>query len=156
MCPQIIAGQGSDLTKTVAQLIKELLENNWPTSAFDPLKSDIGFGLDTWDDYGDIDIHVNADRSISEPMTIGWGRSKIMDPVSIHLFVRKNQEEIPSNMGNAQRKIEEIVKDNAAALGQGVTALRWDGWDPIVMDKSLKDIWHGVGHATAIYFKVKV
>ena len=154
--PQIIAGTGTDLTKTVSQLVKELLENNWPTSAFDPLKVDIKFGLDTWDNYGDIQLHVNADKSTSIPSTLGWNRSQVMDTVAIHLYVRKNQEEIPLNMGNAQRKIEEIIKDNAASLGQGVTAIRWDGWDPIFIDKNLKDVWHGIGRTTAVYFKVKV
>src|SRR6266496_4131949 len=101
MSPQIIAGQGSDLTKTIAQLVKELLENNWPTSAFDPLKVDIKFGLDTWDNYGDIQLHVNADKSTSIPSTLGWNRSQ-------------------------------------------------------VMDTNLKDVWHAIGHASAIYFKVKV
>ena len=154
--PQVIAGTASDLTKTVSQLVKELLENNWPTSAFDPLKADIGFGLDTWDDYGDLDIHVGADRGISVPHTIGWARTKVTDPVVINLFVRKVQEEIPANMGNAQRKIEEIIKDNAATLGQGVQILRWDGWNNVFLDNNLKDVWHAIGRASAIYFKVRV
>jgi hypothetical protein len=155
--PQIIAGQGSDLSKTVAQLVKELLENNWPTSAYDPLKSDIGFGMGTWDSYGDIDIHVNADKSISSPLTIGWSRSQIYDPVTINLFIKTNQENAPpTNMITAKTKIEEIIKDNAAALGQGITALRFDGWDPTFQDTNLKDVWKAVGHATAIYFRVKV
>ena len=155
--PQVIAGTASDLTKTVSQLVKELLENNWPTSAFDPLKTDIGFGLDTWDDYGDIDIHVTeANRVLSTPYSIGWGYSKVIDPVRIDLYVRKAQEEIPANMGNAQRKIEEIVKDNAATLGQGVQILRWDGWERLFSDNNLKDVWHAIGRASAIYWKVKV
>lgn len=156
MTPQIIAGTGADLTKTVAQLVKELLESAWPVSAFDPLKADIKFGLDTWDNYGDIQIHVTAEKSFSQPMTLGWTRSQVMDPVLINLYVRKNQEEIPLNIGNAQRKIEEIIKDNAASLGQGVTAIRWDGWDRVVIDNNLKDVWLAIGHATGIYFKVKV
>ncbi len=156
MCPQIIAGTGSDLANTVAELVKNLLSNNWPISSFDPLKSEIDFGLHTWNDYGDIDIHVNADKGISTPDTLGWNRSKVVDPVLIHLYVRKNQQEIPLNMGNAQRKIEEIIKDNAAALGQGISILRWDGWESITIDKSLRDIWHAIGHASAVYFKVKV
>lgn len=154
--PQIIAGTGTDLTKTVSQLVKELLETNWPTSAFDPLNTDIGFGLDTWDDYGDIDIHVTADKSFSMPDTIGWIRSKVTDPVLITLFVRKNTDFIPVNMGNAQRKIEEIVKDNAASLGQGIPILRWDGWEQIVIDNNLKDVWQVKGHASAVYFKIRV
>jgi hypothetical protein len=153
--PQVIAGQGTDLTKTVAQLVKELLENNWPTSAYNPLKSEIGFGLGTWDNYGDIDIHVQAERGISRPFTIGWQYSQVLDPVLIHLFVRSNTEELPVNMGNAQRKIEEIIKDNATALGQGVQMLRWDGWERIFEDKNLQDIWHAIGKASAIYWRVK-
>jgi hypothetical protein len=153
---QIVAGTGSALTKTVSQLVKELLETNWPTSAYDPLNTDIGFGLDTWDDYGDIDIHVTADKVVSAPDTIGWGRSKVTEAVFVNLFVRKNTDQIPTNMGNAQRKIEEIIKDNAASLGQGVTMTRWDGWDPVKMDNSLNDVWKVVGHASAIYFLVHV
>jgi hypothetical protein len=154
--PQIIAGTASDLTKTVSVLVKEVLENQWPISAFDPVKADIGFGLDTWDDYGDIDIHVAADRTLSRPTTIGWRYSKVIDTVTVNLFVRKVQDEIPQNMGNAQRKIEEIIKDNAGSLGDGVQMIRWEGWNSVALDNNLKDVWHAIGRASAIYFKVKV
>lgn len=154
--PQQIAGQGADLTKTVSQLVKELLEAQWPTSAFDPLKTDIKFGLDIWDDYGDIQMHINQDRGLSSPDTIGWGRSRVIDPVLINLFMRANQEQIPSNFGNTQRKIEEIIKDNAANLGQGVQMLRFDGWERPFFDNNLKDIFHAILRVTAIYWKVKV
>lgn len=152
---QIITGTTSDLTKTVAQLVKELLENNWPTVGFDPLKSDIGFGLDVWDDYGDIDIHVTAGPSVSSPATLGWTYSRIIDAAVITLYVRKNVDFIPTNMGNAQRKIEEIIKDNASALGQGIMMLRWDGWEKVFIANNLVDVWQGVGRCSAIYFKVK-
>ena len=154
--PQVIAGQGTDLTKTVSQLVMELLQNNWPTSAFDPLKTDVKFGTDTWDDYGDIQIHVNPDRGSSMPTTIGWRYSQVTDPVRINLFMRANQEQIPVNSGNAQRKIEEIVKDNAASLGQGVQILRWDGWEQPFFDSNIKDTWHAIARASAVYWKVKV
>lgn len=154
--PQIIAGTGADLSKTVAQLVKELLENNWPTSAFDPLKADVKFGLDSWDDYGDIQIHVNAGTVTSLPYTLGGDYSKVTDSAVIHLFVRKVQEEIPLNMGNAQRKIEEIIKDNIRNLGQGIPILIFSGWDRVFMDNNLKDIWHAIGGSSATYWKVKV
>jgi hypothetical protein len=155
--PLVIAGTASDLTKTVSELVKELLENNWPTSAYNPLKSEIGFGLGTWDEYGDIDIHVQADRGVSRAATIGWRYTMVTDPVLIHLYVKSNTEEIPPNMGNAQRKIEEIVKVNAATgLGQGIQVLRWDGWERIFEDKNLQDVWHAIGRTSAIYWKVKV
>ena len=153
--PQVIAGTASDLTKTISVLVKELLDTNWPAAPFDPAKLDTKFGVDTWDDYGDIQIHVNQDRGFSQPVTLGWSYSMVVDPVLIHLFVRANREEIPSNMGNAQRKIEEIVKDNAASLGQGVQMLRWDGWERPFFDTNLRDVWHVFGRATAIYWKAK-
>ena len=153
--PQVIAGTASDLTKTVSQLVKELLENNWPTSAYNPMKSEIGFGLGSWDDYGDIDIHVQADRAESRPFTLGWRYNKVRDPVLIHLYIRSNTEELPSNMGNAQRKIEEIIKDNATSLGEGIQMLRWDGWERISEDNNIQSVWHAIGKASAIYWKVK-
>jgi hypothetical protein len=156
MCPQIISGTNSDLTSTVSELIRDLLRDNWPTSGFDPVNTDIDFGISTWNNYGDIDIHVNADKSVSTPMTLGWTRSAVLDTVAIHLYVRANQTEIPANAGNTQRKIEEIIKDNAANLGQGIISLRWEGWGPIVIDNNLKEVWHAIGKATAMYVKVKV
>jgi len=152
---QIVAGTNSGLTATVSSLVRDLLANNWPTSGFDPLASDIGFGLDVWDNYGDIDIHITADRTVSVPSTIGWTYSKVSETVQITLFVRKNADTIPSNMGAAQRMIEQIVKDNATALGQGVTMLRWDGWDRIFIAPSTQDVWQVVGRATAVYWLVK-
>jgi hypothetical protein len=154
--PQIIAGTASDLTKTVAQLVKEVLENNWPTSGYNPLKSEIGFGLGTWDNYGDIDIHVQSERGESKPYFIGWKYSMIVDPVLIHLYVKSNTEELPINVGNAQRKIEEIINDNASTLGQGIQMLRFDGWERVAEDTNLQSIWHAIGKASAIYWKVKI
>src|SRR5580765_5591044 len=131
--PQIVAGTASALTKTIAKMVKELLETNWPTSAYDPVAADIGFGLDTWDNYGDIDIHVTPDRTNSVPSTIGWTYSKVTENVFVTLYVRKNTDTIPDSFGSAQRMIEQIIKDNAASLGQGVTMLRFDGWDRLLV-----------------------
>jgi len=153
--PQVIAGTASDLTNTIAELVKNLLETNWPTSAYDPLKSEVDFGLDTWNDYGDIDIMVNADKCTSQPATIGWTYSAITESVTINLFVRKNTQAIPSSLGSAQRKIESIIKDNAASLGQGVTAIRFDGWDPVNAGNTILDVWKITGRASAIFFRVK-
>ena len=150
--PQVIAGTGVPLSKTIAKLVKELLENNWPTSAYDPLKADIGFGLGTWDDYGDIDIHVNTDVSTSQAEDSGGTYTKIIDPVLIKIYVRKNADEIPDNIGNAQRKAEEIIKDNMRTLGQGIPLIRFDGWNEILEEDNLKDVWQTTGRASAIYW----
>lgn len=125
--PQIIAGTASNLTKTIAVLVKELLETNWPTSAYSPVASEIGFGIDTWDDYGDIDIHVNPSKSITLPFTIGGGYTSTKDTVTINVFVRSNQQEVPPTLGNAERKVEEIINDNGTSLGEGVQMLHWGG-----------------------------
>jgi hypothetical protein len=154
--PQVVAGQGADLSKSVAELVRDLLSTNWPATGYDVVKDDINFGLGTWDDYGDIDIHVNAIAGTSEPYVLGWSYSKIIDPVAVRLFYRKNSEEIPPELSKVQRKVEEIIKDNTASLGQGITMLRWDGWGDIIEDESLQDVWVANGTATAIYWRVKV
>lgn len=153
---QIIAGQATDLTKTIAELVRDLLYNNWPTATYDPVRADVDFGMETWNDYGDIDIHVTAEPATSRPLTIGWLMSQVIDPVLISLYVRKNQQTIPtSSLGGAQRKIEEIIKDNAASLGQGVQMLRFDGWGRLNEGNTIKDVWRINGRASAIYFRVK-
>ena len=92
----------------------------------------------------------------SEPYVLGWSYSKITDPVVIRVFYRKNSEEIPPELSKVQRKVEEIIKDNVASLGEGITMIRWDGWGDIIEDESLKDVWVANGTATAIYWRVKV
>lgn len=154
--PQVISGTGTDLTKTVAKLVKELLENNWPTSAYDPVKADIGFGNGIWDDYGDIDIHVNTETSESRPVVMGGTVSEIFDPVTIHIYVKKNTDEVPDTLGSAQRKAEEIIKDNMSGLGQGIPIINFNGWDRVFEDDNLKDVWQVTGRATAIYWRIKV
>ena len=153
--PQVIAGQATDLTKTVAKLTKELLQNNWPTTGYSPPKSDIRFGLGTFDGYRDIHIHVNPAEGTSEPYTVGWEYSKITDPVSINVYVRKVADEIPDSMGNVTRKVEEIIKDNVANLGQGITMIRFDRWGDVLEDDNLQDVWRCSGLASAIYWRVK-
>jgi hypothetical protein len=154
--PQVIAGQPTDLQKSVAELVRDLLYANWPTAGYDVLRDDISFGLGTWDDYGDIDIHVNAAAGTSEPYVLGWSYSKVTDPVIIRLFYRKNSEEIPAELSKVQRKVEEIIKDNVANLGQGITMIRWDGWGDIFEDENIKDVWVANGTASAIYWRVTV
>lgn len=151
---QIVTGTASDLTVTVASLVKTLLETNWPASGYDPIASDIGFGLERWDDYGDIDIHVVPDRTISKPWTLGWKYSQVTESVYINLYVRRNLETIPPSVGGAQRMIESIIKDNAANLGQGIPALRFDGWNPLNAGNAIQDVWLLTGKASAIFFRV--
>lgn len=151
---QIISGTGSDLTVTVASLVKDLLEANWPVSGYDPIKSDIGFGLERWDDYGDIDIHVVPDRVFSQPITLGWKYSQVTEYVYINVYVRKNQQTIPTSLGGAQRMVESIIKDNAKNLGQGINELRFDGWSPLNAGNRIQDVWLLTGKASAIFFRV--
>jgi hypothetical protein len=153
--PTIIAGQLTDLTKTVAKLVKELIQNNWPIAAYSPLKSEIRFGLGTFDGYRDIHIHVNPAEGESEPDCLGWSYYKVTDPVTINVFVRKNTEEIPDSLGNVQRKIEEIIRENVGNLGQGITAIKWNRWGDAFQDDSLEDVWRISGYASAIYWRVK-
>jgi len=154
--PTVIAGQVSDLTKTVAVLVKELLYNNWPTTAFTPLRSNVRFGNGTFDKYRDLHIHVNRIEGDSEPYTADGTYTKIIDPVSIHIFVRKNSDEVPDTLGIMQRKVEEIIRSNMSTLGQGITLIIFDRWSDDFEEDNLKDVWHGTGTARAVYWRVKV
>ena len=154
--PIVISGQLTDLTKTVAVLVKELLFNNWPTSAFSPLRDDVRFGNGTYDKYRDLHIHVNRAEGESEPYTPDATYTKIIDPVAIHIFVRKNSDEVPDSLGIMQRKIEEIIRTNIDGLGQGITMLLFDRWADDYEEDNLQDVWHGTGSARAIYWRVKV
>ena len=43
--PQVIAGQPTNLQKSVAELVKDLLYADWPTTGYDVIRDDISFGL---------------------------------------------------------------------------------------------------------------
>jgi hypothetical protein len=152
----VVAGTGSDLTASVTSIIRDLLANNWPGSAYDPVASDVGFGLTTWDNYGDIDIHITTDTTSNMPDAIGSTIYRVRDRVIITLFVRKNADTIPDSMGNAQRMVNKIITENALTLGQGINSVTFDGWDRIIIRDNLQDVWQVAGHATAIYWLVKV
>ena len=80
-------------------LVKELLYNNWPTVDFTPLRDNVRFGNGTFDKYRDLHIHVNRAEGESEAYTPDGTYSKITDPVAIHIFVRKNSDEVPTHWG---------------------------------------------------------
>jgi hypothetical protein len=152
----VIAGQATDLTKTVAVLVKELLYNNWPTTGFTPLREHVRFGNGTFDEYKDLHIHVNRAAGESEPYTTGGDYTKVTDPVAIHVFVRKNIDEVPDTLGIMQRKIEEIIRTERLNLGQGITAILFNRWEDDIQEDNLVDVWSCVGFATAIYWRVTV
>lgn len=152
--PWVVSGTVLPPAKSSAKLVKELLESQWPTTSYDPVKSRIKFGLSTWDKSGDIQIHVNTEPAQTRPFVIGGSAQEVTDPVSIRIFLRKNTRTVPDTLESMQYKVEEICLDNQSTLATGYT-FRFDGWGAVFEADNLKDVWQLEGRATAIYCLLK-
>lgn len=152
-----IAGQATDLTKTIETLVKELLESQWTET--DPAAADIGFGTG-WGaglikNYAIHCLHVST---TSEPATTGWSTYKYSTTVDVHVFARRTTRSEPDRLRKMQQHVDRIIAQNKAALGQGVSLIRLVQWaaahDPADLTKI--PYWHLVGQHEVKYYKVNM
>lgn len=150
-----IAGQPSDLTKTIETLVKELIESRW--SETDPAASDIkfgtGWGAGIVKNYAIHCLHVST---TSEPVVNGWSAYQYNTVVDVHVFARRTTRSEPDQLRKMQQHIDKIIAQNKLALGQGVSLIKLVQWtaahDPADLTKT--PYWHLVGQHEVTYYKV--
>lgn len=158
-----VAGQGSDLTTDVEDLVIALLKANWTEtdpaantgSARDPAK--VYFGNDWWDDFGDYQVHVSETTQYTSPINNGWTLFQYDVNVSLDVFVRRlAEDQSDPQVGKIQREIERIIGLNPGVLGQGVSFARLTEWRQIPDPTNVISVWHMVGNVNVRLYKVKV
>lgn len=120
------AGQSTDFSSDLTDLVKTELTDNWNDSTGVVAEADIKFGTDWWDGYGEYQIHVRDPRYEMEPASNDWRRFNVHGFVDIHVFVRKASESRPSQLFDLRREIQRIVGQNV----QGITGTSYMRWAP--------------------------
>lgn len=154
MSTWIVAGQATDLTSDVEDLVLALLNSvtNWVET--DPAFAAVVFGTDWWDDYGDYQVHCKHNSTRSSVAANGWRRFSYHSFVDIHIFCRRTTEDKPTQLGKMQRQIEKIIGQNVGNVGQGIQGLKLNDWTPAHDPDNLATTWHVVGTVELIYHKV--
>ena len=158
-----VAGQATDLTSDVEDLIIALLKANWTEtdpaantgSDRDPGK--VYFGNDWWDDFGDYQVHVSETYQSSGTVNNGWTLFQYDVNVALDVFVRRlAEDQSDPQVGKIQREIERIIGLNPGSLGQGVLWGKITEWRQIPDPSNIISVWHMVGNVQCRYYKVKV
>lgn len=150
-----IAGQASDLTKTIETLVKELLESQWTET--DPVAADVkfgtGWGAGLVKNYAIHCLHVST---TSEPVINGWSTYQYSTIVDIHVFARRIERSEPDQLRKMRQHIDKIIAQSKTSLGQGVSLIKLIQWtaahDPTDLTKI--PYWHLIGQHEVIYYKV--
>lgn len=150
-----IAGQPSDLTKTVETLVKEMLESQWQEA--DPPAASIGFGTG-WGagitkNYAVHCLHVST---VSRPAANGWSKYLYETLVDVHVFALRTTLSEPDQLRKMQQHVDKIVAQNKASLGQGISSIQLARWVPAHDPQDITDApyWHLVGQHRVTYYKV--
>jgi hypothetical protein len=150
-----IAGQPSDLTKTVETLVKEMLESQWTEA--DPPAAGIsfgtGWGAGVTKNYAVHCLHVST---TSRPVVNGWSKYLYETLVDVHIFALRTGLAEPDQLRKMRQHTDKIVAQNRASLGQGISSIRLVRWTAAHDPKDITDApyWHLVGRHKIAYYKV--
>lgn len=160
-----IAGQSADLTKSIEELVRDLLFAQWNitnpakgTTATAPGSPEkVLFGLGWFGGVKSIyEIHCQHVTTTASPISNGWNYRQYTTTVNVHTFVRRVGTSEPSTLLNMQNEVERILSQKKNDLGQGVKPMKFTGWgnadDP--EDIGTISYWHRVGTVEVTYFKV--
>jgi hypothetical protein len=122
----VICGQLTDLPYPNDKIVIDFIKFRWPLSGFTPAKNSITFSRMGYLGYRDYQISVqSAGPPIVTPLSIGPDRiEKYTDPINIHVWVRKNMDDIPTQLYSITQKIEDIINSNVTSVGYGITSIR--------------------------------
>lgn len=150
-----IAGQSSDLTKTIETLVKEKIESQWAET--DPATADIefgtGWGAGIMKNYAVHCLHV---LTTSRPAVTGWSKYMYETLVDVHVFASRVTLAEPDQLRRMRQHIDKIVAQNKISLGQGVSTIKLEHWTTAHDSADIVDrpFWHLVGQHRILYYKV--
>lgn len=150
-----VAGQSSDLTKTIETLVKEKIESQWVEA--DPVAADIefgtGWGAGIMKSYAIHCLHV---LTTSKPAVTGWSKYMYKTLVDVHVFASRTTLAEPDQLRRMRQQVDKIVAQNKTSLGQGVSLIKLEQWTTAHDPADLTDtsFWHLVGQLRVLYYKV--
>jgi hypothetical protein len=173
--PTYLAGQAFDLQEPPETIVKNLIMYRWNEERDGqvPAKSEIVFmtGLG-WTGRKSYQISIEPfSAPMVEKMHLGPEvLLKYKDPILIHVWMQKNRDEYPPALHYITQKIEQIIFENIANVGYGITGIQLTNPFSIIesreyfdqdsgMQSSLQNqteisLWHTQGIVELLYFKV--
>lgn len=123
-----LAGQNYDLQDSPENIALYLIRDRWnlTTDGYIPAKSEISFNTFGWSGRKSYQLSV-------EPFTppalleLNIGREQLTqyrDQLLLHVYMIKNRDEVPPQLHHITQKAEQIVRDNIANVGYGITGIR--------------------------------
>jgi hypothetical protein len=155
MSQWVVAGTSSDLSQDVEDYVRDLIKNNWSLMSPDPAASEITFGTDWWSDYGDYQIHCKHLVTLTGPQNNGWSMRQYLSTINIHVFVRKNSEDKPTQLGVISREIERILAMNPTTVGAGISNIKLVRAEDVPDNEPSRQVWHRIMQAELQYWKVR-
>lgn len=119
--------------------------------------SNITFGMQNWNDYGDYLVSILPISSQAEGDVLGSTSYVFDDVLAIHIFARNpTQNAYPATQIQAiKSQIEKILAINRSNAGQGIRYLgmaQW-GYPRVDAQNSNQTLWHVVGTIPVFYRK---
>src|SRR5687767_7251357 len=172
--PTVLAGQSFDLQDSPETIVKNLLFYRWNLTqdGLIPARDAIAFSLLGWSGRKSYQISVvpSTPPFIQHLSTPPVQYTKYNDPIVIHVWITKNRDEIPAQMHHITQKIEQIVYENVANVGYGITAMQLiapfsaievreyfsqeEGMQTSFQNQTEQSLWHSQAVFELIYFKV--
>ena len=163
---QKIAGTASDLPKSVNYIVLELIQNNYPSTGYTPVKDKIFFsteGFNVGKSYG-ISVQKNG-SPVKTPKSLGINRlEQYRQQCLIHVWVKKNVPKEPTELFNICQKVETIINTNTKNAGYGINSIKliedfgeadsgfFGGGS--IKNHTEKSIWHNQAVVELVYNKV--
>lgn len=151
----ILSGVGSELTADIEDLISSFLQTKWAET--NPVKTDIKFGDDWWDDNGDFQIHCN--ETITKPTRIANGGQFALYEtlVDIHIFCRRLGEmQTDPQLGNMQREIMRIMHLFPTQVAAGMLSVTIKEIRDIPEPTNIRTVWHSLITVSVIYSMARI
>ncbi|MEW5841109.1 MAG: hypothetical protein AB1753_08900 [Thermoproteota archaeon] len=150
----VVAGTGSNLTKTVEELLKEKIAAQWAEA--DPAAAGIEFGTG-WALAGILKpyaIHCTHVSTASAPAVNGWAKYLFRALVDVHVFILRTGMSEPAQLRKMQQEVDRIVAQNRTALGQGISTARLVSWRKSHDPANLGDqgYWRAIGQHEMLWY----
>ncbi|MGD1837500.1 MAG: hypothetical protein ACPKPY_05520 [Nitrososphaeraceae archaeon] len=121
---QVISGTSSDLTTPNEEVVLNMLETNWPTTAFSPTASEIRFSTMGWTDTKTYQITTEHNDTKIENLSINGKYQKHEAKVNVHLWIRSSVDQRPQSAYDMINKTEQIINENMTNVSHGITSIK--------------------------------
>lgn len=155
--PWVLAGVSPNTTlPSVEEKLFDFIKNNWLETQ--PAVSEIKFGRDWWDDYGDFQIHIRHMVTTAPKIleALGGRLKGYITSLDIHMFTRvlSEQQDFPAleNMNKEVDRILNVAKNTQVRISPGMLISDVTDMRSLPEDTNIVNVWHDMVGVQVTYF----